>query len=351
MDFEGSPARDVVADKPGAAVDPWTAAMRCGDFEAAWRVSDDILGKRLASGKPFWEGPRHLQQVWDGRPLAGRRVLVRCYHGLGDTIQFIRFAAPLRRIASEVIVWVQPELIPLVGRARGVDRVIPLHDGTPDIEFDAGVEIMELPHALRTTLQSLPRQVPYLQAPRSRLPLRESGNAAVGLAWQAGDWDRSRSIPTGLMHRLSTPSNVTLCSLQLGSGEVARAIPGCVDLSAADILEVAARLRSLDLFITVDTMLAHLAGALGVPTWTLLPQPCDWRWMCDRADSPWYPTMRLFRQPRPGEWESVLHEVGIALGERFCPLGASRIRGLADVRSGFRAAGSAAPDAARSERA
>lgn len=109
--------------------DRWTQAMRRGDFAAAWRISDNVLRTRMSRGETCWHWPRHHQFVWSGAPLAGRRVLVRCYHGLGDTIQFIRFAAPLRRQASGVIVWAQPALMPLLAGAEGVDEVLPLHDG------------------------------------------------------------------------------------------------------------------------------------------------------------------------------------------------------------------------------
>src|SRR3954469_25203216 len=122
--------------------DPWMAAMRRGDFTLAWQIPDNHLARRLARGEPKHEGPRHLQGIWTGCPLVGKRVLVRCYHGLGDTVQFIRFAAPLRQLAREVIVWAQPPLAGLIATAAGVDRVLPLHDGTPDISFDADIEIM-----------------------------------------------------------------------------------------------------------------------------------------------------------------------------------------------------------------
>src|SRR3954452_6301325 len=124
----------------------WTAAMRANDFARAWAINDRDLARRIARNAPKHEGPRHLQHIWRGEPLEGARVLVRCYHGLGDTLQFIRFAAPLRRVAREVIVWCQPELMGLVKSVAGVDRALPLHDGTVDVEFDVDVELMELPY-------------------------------------------------------------------------------------------------------------------------------------------------------------------------------------------------------------
>src|SRR5438067_6954240 len=122
--------------------------MRIGDFAAAWHVSDESLSLR-APGEQPWHLPRHQQWVWDGRPLAGQRVLVRCYHGLGDTLQFARFLPLLAERAREVVVWAQPVLVPLLETMRHVGRVLPLHDGTPAVEYDVDIESMEILHALR----------------------------------------------------------------------------------------------------------------------------------------------------------------------------------------------------------
>ena len=250
--------------------------MRRGDFPAAWRVSDATIAAR-APDERCWHLPRHEQWVWDGRPPHGRRVLVRCYHGLGDTIQFARFLPWLDGIARETIVWAQPALLGLLALVSGRRRLLPLHDGDPGVEYEADVEIMELGHVLRVTLETLPTHVPYFDVPRG--PRLASSGLAVGVAAEAGDWDPRRSVP-------------------------------------ADLLLLARRLRSLDLVIAPDTMLAHLAGALAVPTWTLLHAEADWRWMqADRRDSPWYPTMRLIRQPRAGDSQSVIDELQRLLSE------------------------------------
>src|SRR4051812_37088295 len=145
---------------PNACDDRWMAAMRRGDLMLAWQISDAVLKRRLESGTVCCNWPRHLQFVWTGAPLAGKRVLVRCYHGLGDTIQFLRFMRPLRALASEVTVWAQPALVDLAARAAGIDRVLPLHEGTPDVGYDVDLEIMEVPHALRVS--TIPGDVPYL---------------------------------------------------------------------------------------------------------------------------------------------------------------------------------------------
>lgn len=286
--------------------------MRRGDFAGAWKVSDEVLRQRVAAG-PCWHLPRHEQYVWRGDSLAGKRVLIRCYHGLGDTVQFIRLARPLRRLAAEIAVWVQPELMPLIAGAPGVDRVLALNDGTPDIPYDTDIEVMELPHALRISRADLPGPVPYLSLPDAVRRERCPAGLCVGLVWQAGSWDERRSIPAALLRPLAGIPRVRLFSLQIGAlaGD-ARLIPAR-RFGTADILGLAERMQRLDLIISVDTLAAHLAGALGRPCWTLLHADCDWRWMRESSDSVWYPTMRLFRQIDPGEWRPVIGAVARAL--------------------------------------
>jgi hypothetical protein len=293
--------------------DPWMAAMRAGDYARAWSISDNHLCARRARGDPRQVGPRHLQLVWNGEPLEGKRVLVRCYHGLGDTVQFIRFAAPLRSIAKEVIVWAQPELVRLIGMAAGVDRALPLHDGAPDVDYDIDIEVMELAHALRVNAQTIPRAVPYLFPSGRARRLTSSSEPAIGLVWQAGGWDARRSLSASALSPLAAVSDVRLFSLQRGPTAADASVIPAHDIGSNDIDEVAATLRSLDLLITVDTFIAHLAGALGIPVWLLLHMHSDWRWMENRADCLWYPTMRLFRQRRAGDWHTVIADVTAAL--------------------------------------
>jgi hypothetical protein len=272
----------------------WFTHMRRGDFAAAWEISDAVLASR--AGVPSWHLEREFQWIWDGTPLAGKRVLIRCYHGLGDTIQFARFFPLVNAIASECTVWVQPSLIPLLETMPGIGRLLPLHDGTPEVEYDVDVESMELTHVFRTTIDTIP-PAPYLHVS----PFQWSGGRSgrrIGIVYRAGDWNPIRSIPRELIERLPFTH-----SLQLGESD----LPVDTPLATAQVM------RALDLVITVDTMTAHLAGALGVPVFTLLPYDHDWRWMDGRTDSPWYPSMRLFRQPRPGDWDAVIDEVRYAI--------------------------------------
>jgi hypothetical protein len=289
----------------------WAAAMRRGDLQRAWQICDAHLRRRLMQQEPWWDRPRHLQPVWNGEPLGGKRVLVRCYHGLGDTIQFIRFVRPLRRIARSVVLWAQPALIPIARSVAGVDETIPLHDGSPQTGYNADVEIMELPHALR--IASIPRDVPYLFVPhQSAAPARDR-SFSVGLVWAAGDWDEGRSLRLKDVKALARIPGIRFFSLQRGPwASEAPSIPA-IQWGADDVIETAARMLALDLIISVDTMAAHLAGALARPVWLLLQRDCDWRWPREGANTVWYPTMRLFHQSKPGDWTSAIEHLHTAL--------------------------------------
>ena len=283
----------------------WVVRARRGDLAGAWEISDRTLQRHVQG--PDSCRPRHEQSVWRGEPLDGRRVLVRCYHGLGDTIQFSRYLPRVAAVAREVILWAQPSLIPLLQSIPGVDRILPLTDGRLDVPYDVDVEIMELSHVFRSTLETIPRDVPYLAVPPAAPP-HAGPRPRVGLAWRAGDWDRRRWIPFELLRPLLDVGGVTWCSVQQHRrpGEEHAAL---IDVSHDDLHEAARRIAALDLLISVDSMPAHLAGALGVPVWTLLMRNADWRWMEDRADSPWYPTMTLFRQETTGDWPAVISRV------------------------------------------
>jgi hypothetical protein len=310
----------------------WMKHMCKGEFSAAWKLSDKVLAAGLNRNPQL---PRHFQGVWDGRPLNGKRVLVRCYHGLGDTIQFIRYASLLKQVAAEVIVWAQAPLLELLKNVPGIDHVFALHDGTPDVTYDVDCEVMELPFIFRSTLESTPCSVPYLHAqpiqlsydlkskaghilengPKlvSRPPLAGRPELVVGLVWQAGDWNQARCIPFSALKPLAEIKGIKLFILQ-ANPEAAGWVEGFgIYPGEFSLTDYAAVISGLDLLITADSMPAHLAGALNVPVWTLLHAEPDWRWMEGRNDSPWYPSMRLFRQPQAGNWEPVVTEVTQAL--------------------------------------
>jgi hypothetical protein len=299
-----------VARNPNQLIDltaQWMEHMRRGEFDRAWRNSDILLRQHLAAPPDAHDVPRHQQVVWNGASLHGKRVLVRCYHGLGDTIQFIRYVPLLKTIAAHVTVWAQPSLITLLSTACGIDRIISLHDGTPDCDYDVDVEVMELPYVFRTTIETIPARIPYLHVDASAL-----GNCKMklGLVWRGGDWDPRRDVPFDLLTRLAEIQEISFYVLQqeTAAWEDHQSFKTILPPNA-DALTTARVMRALDLVVSIDSMPAHLAGALGIRTWTLLQKDADWRWMSDRRDSPWYPTMRLFRQQQPGDWETVVAQV------------------------------------------
>jgi hypothetical protein len=301
----------------------WTAAMRRGDWEQAWRLTDAVELPRRERQRHagFARQPQHL--CWDGTPFAGRSVLVRCEHGLGDTLQFIRFVPALARLAREVHVMVQPPLLELFAGAPELGTV---HDGWtewwPPPPHEVEIEIMELAYALRTTADTLPPPYPHLAARvRHRLPLALPGDGSLraGVVWTASDWDPTRSVPLAVLEPLLRIPGVRWFSLQQGAAAQDPLVErnGMVPLSphTNEIAAAAAAMLALDVIVTVDNMVAHLAATLGRPAWVLLKKEADWRWMDERSASPWYPTVRLFRQARDGDWDQVVDDVATALEE------------------------------------
>jgi hypothetical protein len=201
----------------------------------------------------------------------------------------------------------------LVSRCAGVDRALALHDGTPAVDFDADLEIMELPFALGILTSEISQHIPYVHLPAgSSHPAARLDNRFfhIGLIWSAGAWDARRSVPVAALAPLGQIAGVQLHRLQPHGQQGEMPAPFQVsDLTSTTISGAAANIRRLDLVITVDTMMAHLAGAMGIPVWTLLCTPADWRWTEADSRSTWYPTMRLFRQSEPGDWTPVIRAV------------------------------------------
>lgn len=293
-------------DPDSCAAGRWDCHMLSGDFELAWREGDLIA----ARGNP------DPHRFWDGQPFKNRRVLIRCLHGLGDTIQFIRYAPLIREHARTLTIEAQPTLKSLLSHACIADQVITW--GEPEPDCNQQMEINELPRIFRTTLESIPNRIPYLNVPwHQESEVIRSRSVRIGLVWGSSSYNPERSIRFEDLTKLFSIPGASFFSLQAGpqrvelepwSSQVADLYNGSLC-----VLPIAQSLMTLDLVITVDTMMAHLAGALGRPVWTLLPCPCDWRWMIERRDSPWYPTMRLFRQKRPGDWRPVVRQVEQAL--------------------------------------
>jgi ADP-heptose:LPS heptosyltransferase len=286
--------------------DAWLRAMRGGDFEAAWRVTDALESSR-AEGANL---ETHL--LWDGTDPNGRRVAVRSLHGLGDALQFSRFLPALAERAAELTVAVPPALVRLFAMQEQFGRVV---NGWREFLFPPGtveIEIMELAYVFRATEAALPP--PVLIAPE-RPPdalarVLQGERTRVALVPASSGWGGKSPIPWSDFRPVMERTRFRFFHFQPASGDQ----PGVRSLSrwTADLSELAAALTAMDLVVTVDGMIAHLAGSLRRPVWLLLDAGCDWRWQEGRADSPWYPTMRIFRRGREG-WDAVLSRVGEAL--------------------------------------
>lgn len=295
------------ADMGQCAAGRWLAHALSGDYGAAWQESADIRARSLGDANCLWRG----------EDITGKRVIVRCLHGFGDAVQFFRYAPKLNARAARVVWELPPALVEIARRFRGVERVLPWESCHPWArEWDVQLEIIELPCIFETQLDALPIAEKYLQLPReaiSRVRGRMGVKTAprVGLVWAAGEWNPSRSIAFHALRRLLQTNGCEFWSLQGGAARQAANCDRMRDSTVCGdgLLPLAALIAQLDLVITVDTLAAHLAGALGVPAWVMLQHAADWRWMTERADSPWYPSLRLFRQRQPGDWASVLRNV------------------------------------------
>jgi len=275
------------------------------------------------------------QPVWDGKPLAGRTLLLHAEQGLGDTLQFIRYAAIATQSGGRVIFTCHRPLMHLLSTLPGIEEFIPL--GLPLPAFDVYAPLLSLPAILGTTLETVPQSVPYIYPPASdwQLPIAASSSdhpelLKVGIVWAGGNLYKQnyrRSLSLKQFEPILGVPNIALYSLQKGIPQIEIAELGweshLQDLNSHlnDMADTATAIAQLDLVITVDTSVAHLAGALGKPVWLLLSHVADWRWISDRNDTPWYPTMRLFRQHQPGDWQTLMQRVAEEL-ERFQGSGA-----------------------------
>lgn len=275
----------------------WTQAMRRGDYAGAWAMSAADLAARDPATRDDPGLPYHQRWVWDGRAFDRADVLVRCYHGLGDTIQYARHLPALARRARSVTVEAQPSLCALLATIDAPLRVVPFDQATPLKPADCDIGITELPFALRARPEET--RFPYLRSTPAALPKR-----TIGLCHLGGDWDAARSLSPELLAPIAEAHR---CVTLVAAPSVLPVLnpDGCPFAMEA----TAALVAGCDLVITVDTMIAHLAGALGRPTWLLLKAAPDWRWNPALRTTPWYPDMRLFVQRTPGDWAGVVAEV------------------------------------------
>ncbi|MBJ6801191.1 tetratricopeptide repeat protein [Geomonas propionica] len=300
-------------DHPEAHWNLALSLLSVGDFQEGWREYE----WRLAGCEPELGVP-----VWRGEELGGRTILLQCEQGLGDTLQFIRYAPLVAQRGGRVVVRCQiPALKPLLERVPCVTTVCGPADELPPCDYQ--VQLLSLPHLFGTTLDNMPPWRPYLFPEERRaalwsLMLEEGATLKVGLVWRGGPLPRNRACPFKEFAPLADIPGVLFYSLQLGEEPDPDVLPA-VDLAPQikDFGDSAAILAGLDLLITVDTAAGHLAGGMGVPVWLLLPYSCDWRWFADREDSPWYPAMRIFRQGCPGDWPGVMARIRRALQERL----------------------------------
>jgi Flp pilus assembly protein TadD len=261
---------------------------------------------------------------WDGSPLAGRTILLFSEQGLGDTLQFVRYAPLVSRRGGRVRLLCSPALVELLAGCEGVEEAIP--NDRPIPACDVYAPLLSLPGVFRTTLATVPATVAYIpvsEASRQSWQQRLHGISGfkIGIAWQGNPKnpdDRKRSIALQEFAPLASVPGVAIVSLQKGAGveQLQQATFPVMDLcSTLGLAETAAVIQNLDLVISIDSAIAHLAGALAAPVWIALAAFPDFRWLLDREDSPWYPTMRLFRQGAAGGWQAVFARIGEELGK------------------------------------
>jgi tetratricopeptide (TPR) repeat protein len=322
-------AQALCPDVPEVRWNEGLSRLVLGELELGWPLFESRWGMRA-----FYRGPDPSQgKAWRGEEqLAGRTILLCAEQGLGDTVHFARYVPLVAARGGRVLLEVQPELKALLVGLRGVERVFGRDEALPGAELHC--PLLSLPLAFGTSLGSIPAEVPYLAAPPDRVArwarrLGAPRGPRIGLCWSGSpqhQGDRRRSVPLERLLPLTRIPGLELVSVQK---EVRDADRPALEASGIrhfggeidDLADAAALISLLDLVVTVDTVAAHLAGALARPVWVMLPFSPDWRWLMEREDSPWYPTARLFRLPRIGAWDEVVARVAAELGRMAAPSG------------------------------
>lgn len=311
------------------------ALLQQGDYERGWPAYEWRWRRPPTPPRPF------TQPCWDGAPRPEQTILLWSEQGLGDTIQFVRYAALVKERVGRVVLECPPPLVALLSSCPGVDQVVA--EGEPLPDFDVQAPLLSLPALCGTTLSTVPAQVPYVHSDPARVEswrarLAGACGFRIGVVWQGNPrhgWDRHRSLPLACLEPLARVKGVRLVGLQKGPGreqiaDIARRfdvldLGGELDESGGAFVDTAAVMQSLDLVVTVDTAAAHVAGALGVPVWLALAAIADWRWLRQRDDTPWYPSMRLFRQERLGDWRTIFARMADELRPLVAARSTSRI--------------------------
>jgi hypothetical protein len=312
-------ASALAPDHPDIHCNLAAALLQLGAYEEGWREHEWRLHPGASTGQKRRSFDR---PCWQGEELAGKTILLHAEQGLGDAIQFVRFAAPIAALGARVVVEAAPSLTRLLATAPGVAATQPEGAPLPDVDFH--LPLMSAPHRLGITLATLPAATPYLRAPagqsaawRQRLAvwpglkvgLAWAGNPALKLPWNA-DANARRSIALAQFRPLLDVDGVTIVSLQKDA-QAAELVDFMQEIE--DFADTASLVEALDLVITVDSSVAHLAGSLGKPVWILSRFDGCWRWLGHRADSPWYPSARLFHQETRDDWTPVIGEVVTSL--------------------------------------
>ncbi len=306
----------LVSDLAGTRLDRAVNRLLQGDYGQGLV---DYEARRLKPGAPR---PPAALPAWKGEDPKGRRLLVWAEQGQGDTIQFARFVPRLGRLGAEVVLAVPRRLVSLLASLAGAGRVVAIEEPLPAADLQA--PLMSLPFLLGLGEATAQPIAPYLVPPSPSAALGGDGRPLVGLVWAgnpANESDRWRSLALARLAPVLAQDGLRFVSLQFGPGAAAVAAAGLETRietpDLGDFASTAALLASLDLVVTVDTAMAHLAGAMGREAWVLLAHVPDWRWGTRGERTPWYPSLRLFRQPSPGGWDAVVAELAEALAKRF----------------------------------